>query len=114
MSSRLPRGYASRPCNSHQIHQAVHRDPGSVVECASRDVASVAGQIVNAKRDRDTLRITPQMGIYRYRLPAPSLALTSVVPDELLLFCIDANYRKTRFEKLRLLSGDVSELRVAV
>ena len=85
------------------IHQAVHRELGSVVGCAYRDVASVAGQIVNAKRDRDTLRITREMGIYRYRLPAPSLSLTSVVPDELLLFCIDANYRKTRFEKLRLL-----------
>jgi hypothetical protein len=96
------------------IHQTVHCELGSVVGYANRDVTSVPGQIVNSKGNRHTLRVAREVGIYRYWLPAPSLSLTSVVPNEFLLFCIDADYWKALSEKLRLCRGDVSELLVAV
>jgi hypothetical protein len=85
------------------IHHTVHGEFGSVVRYAHGDVTSVPSEIINPKRDRDTLGVTREVCVNRYWLPTPSLARTSVIPDELLLFCIDAHDRHTLREMLHLL-----------
>jgi hypothetical protein len=94
--------------------QAIDRKFGGVGGYSYRHVSGIVGDIVDSERNRQTPSMACKICISLYWLSPPTLPLLSVVSDELLLFCVDADDRESFAKELSLRCSDVSELIVAL
>src|SRR5215470_20244646 len=96
------------------VFQAIDRKFGCVSGYSHCNVPGIFGEIVDAKRNCHTSRIAREVRVDLDRLATPAFSLSSIVSDELLLFCINADDGKPFSNKLCFKSDDVLELLVAV
>src|SRR5437762_2302360 len=94
--------------------QAIDRKFRSVGGYSHRHVSGILSEIVDSKRNRHAFPIACEVSVRFYWCATPNLSLSSVVADELLLFCVDADDRESLAKELRPQGGDISELLITI